>query len=140
MNLGQIQYHKPRNAGTSNFYLFALKNWFFAKFHIKSLGMQEHQTVYSKNWCSVKFHIKSREMQDLRTITNSFKKNWFRTKFNITSIWMQEQWTFISLLLKIDFEPNFTLKDKECRNNEQFAPKNLFWAKIHITSQECRNI
>ena len=48
---------------------------------------------------------------------------------------MQEHRTFISSVQKMDFGPNSTLKAKECRNIEKFAPKNYFWAKFHITSQ-----
>ena len=48
---------------------------------------------------------------------------------------MQEHQTIISSVLKIDFGQNFTLKAKECRNIEQFASKNWFWVKFHITNQ-----
>ena len=53
---------------------------------------------------------------------------------------MQEHLTSICLLLKIDFSPNSTLKAKECRNIEQFAPKIDFGSNSILKAEKCRNI
>ena len=45
--LGQNRHQKPRNAGTSNLYLFVPKNLFNAKFCITSQGIQENRTSFS---------------------------------------------------------------------------------------------
>ena len=66
-----------------------------------------------------------------RTLSVRSKKSIW-AKFHITSQGMQEHRTFISLLLKIEIGPNFTLQAKKSRNIEHFASKNLF--KFHITT------
>ena len=63
--------------------------------------------------------------------------NWFWAKFHITSQGMKEHRAFISSFqkfMKAKFSHNKS-RNVGTSNIYQFAPKNLFLAKFHITSQ-----
>ena len=163
MILGKIPHYKLRNAGTSNLYQFAPKNWFWARFITTSQGMQEHRTFIS-SLLKVVFGLNSTflhkecrnssfllidfspnsilqisEYRNMKTLSLRFKY-WFWAKFSHKG--MQEHRTFISSILKLDFGQlqHYKIKNAGTSNLYQFATKNWFWTKFHSTSQGMQDI
>ena len=141
MIFGIIPLYKLRNAGTSNHYQFAPKNWFWARFNTICKRMQEHRTFITsllKINFGPNFRLNPRNAGTLN-VCQFAPKNGFWAKIHITSQGMQEHRTFINSLLKIYFGPNFTLQAKDCGKIETLSVRFLEFIFGLIQQYKSRN-